>query len=228
MRPMHRVMLAQTIAGGCGFVLPFAQSDNWDCGTSVDTAGIRFSGATAWTFPGNANLVSSALVAGELEIVTSSNGGPYNPIGPYQPLPVGNWVYETSVRMAKHNAIEEKVGFYLAESATGRSLVFGAGYGNGFVLVAAMAILTSTPAYLTEDTIGSWTTDYEADLRLSRTGATLLYEYKLPGGGWTTLISHAQTVPFTTAPDRIGVAKVNSVANIGNNAGYFGPFTRTA
>lgn len=216
--------------GGCGFVLPTVWDDNFDCGAALDTAGTRFSGANAWTtFDGSASPVTRVLTGGELKIGTDSIGSAFSPSGAYQTCPSGDWTFETSVHMPLNAAFTETLGLYLAESGTGKSVTFGPAYSANPGFTPMMLARDGTTEF-SKANIGSWTTDYIADVRISRVSGVFTFEYRLtPGtGSWTTQTSEAQTVRFTTAPDRVGVAKVNSVSNIGTNYGYFLYFTRTA
>lgn len=241
---MHHRLLGMMLAasestgggggGGCGVVLATPYDDNFDCGSALDVSGARFSGANAWTIV-TGNMASQAIVSDEWRVETGSSGGSYVPSGADQALPVGDWTFETSCYMTRHSGgagYDERIGFYLAESATGKSLEFGAGQdasGPGGTWDNVMSVFSSPLGRLSRDIITSWGANYDVVLRLSRVGSTLTYEYSLNNGGsWATNLTHAQTVPFTTAPDRIGVMKNNSTPNIGPTYGYFRYFYRTA
>ena len=226
---MRRVMLAQAAGGGgggggCGVVLATPYDDNFDCGSAIDTTGARFTGANAWTK--NAGpFVSESLVGGEWKVTTTSRGGGgWDPAVAYQTLPSGDWTFETYCHQQANRSIYEGIGLYLEESSTGKAVVLTAGYNGGDIIGVG-----NSGGYYSTTPIGSWTTQYIAYLRVSRVGANLSYVYSLNGTSWTTVLTHAQTVPFTTQPNRVGVVKQNAIATgLTYNDGYFAYFYRTA
>jgi hypothetical protein len=58
----------------------------------------------------------------------------------------------------------------------------------------------------------------------------LVYSYSLDAGSsWTTALTHAQTIPFTVGPERIGVARNHAVPTTnGPQYSYVRWFRKTA
>lgn len=212
--------------GGCGVVLATPYDDNFDCGSSIDTAGTRFSGANAWTdaIGSDVVVVNKDLTGGELRIGLGTNGLQFETRRIYQAFPAGNCTFETRVRheFSDYYAL---AGFSLEESSTGKIVVFGPGedLGGKNIRVHNNAVADGN------DAVGSWTTEYSADLEVSRVGTNLIYRYSLNGGGsWTTIVTQAETTRFTTTPNRIGLVYIHPVPNVGTKYAYFAYFHRTA
>jgi hypothetical protein len=216
--------LLQQVTGGCGFVLPTNYDDEFDCGSTIDTTGARFSGANAWNdgIGSDAVVISKGLTGGELEIRLGTNGIDFEQRRIDQAFPAGNCTFETRVRHT-FSASNALAGFWLQESSTGKAVVFGPGEdaGGKDIRVHNNAVADGNTA------VGSWSTEYSADLRVSRSGTNLVFDYDI-GAGWVNIVTHAQTTRFTTTPNRIGLIYIHSIANTGNKSAFFQYFRKTA
>ncbi len=104
-----------TIPTGVGL----GPNDEFEYGTSIDTTGARYSGATAWTW-GNQSTSTAAVADGSMQLLPPVNDSNIHSLE--QPLPgSGNWTYQTKitqVNFGNYNA----VGMVLRQSSTGRML----------------------------------------------------------------------------------------------------------
>lgn len=207
--------------GGCGVVLATAWDDNFDCGSSIDTAGTRFSGANAWTpFGTGPNFISANLASGDLTITTSSNGLKA-PRGATMAAPSGDWTFETPCAMASSGFLSA-LGIILIESGTSKYFTANFTHTIGSPLYVAAGDNADVGTY-GFTAVGAMS----GTLEVARISGNLRMRYDI-GAGWVTLVaSLAQTTPFTTAPDQIGLFVQNETTANGN-AGVFDYWHRTA
>lgn len=199
-------------------------------GSSLDTAGTRYSGATAWTWV-NQNSATAALAQGAVEFSASPNGS--TDVNFFvQVLPSGNCSY-----VCKYIALCENSGNFsgllLYESGTGKLLEFGI-FNNGGVLdlitangtISGLSIVTSaniTPVFL----LGAAHESLPLYLEVVIAGSNLTFSFSLSGlpGTFIGFATYALTSYFTTAPDRIGLGGESQGSGLG--VGLFDWFRRT-
>lgn len=209
--------------GGCdgtGPILSSPMSDDFDCGTSIDTLGDRFAGANGWTTTGiGPTFLATVQTGGQLLYTMSSNGFDWHPKGAYQALPVGDWTFETQCGLLT-SSFGAAVGILLVESGTGKQFAahffdnFSAYVGAGSELGLGAYGYTASPGLA-------------GKLEVRRLSGNLRMRYDV-GSGWVTLVaSLPQTTPFATGPDQIWVfAAPRRFA--GDDTSYFDYFYRTA
>jgi hypothetical protein len=192
-----------------------AADDEFGTG-SLDTAGTRFAGATAWAWNNQGGTAIAPQGYSRLAIVETTSSMNLRIVN--QALPAGDWTYEckiTGYLLPISNTTFG--GMVLRENATGRCETFaidGTSAGNALVgsrwntvssftsnigaRVISLAVVQSPGYYL----------------RISRVGATITMDYSPNRVHWMTYASYAQTAFFTTAPSHIGLF-------VYNNAGAF-------
>lgn len=226
MRSMMRVMLGAGSGGGggggggCGVVLATAYDDNFDCGSDIDTTGARFSGANAWTAFSDVSVTRSQS-GGQLLMLVASNGNLWAPKVVEQTVPSGDWTFETECGLTTNGSFSA-VGLYLEETATGKQFCPDFHDDGGSWVGASTATSLGGPGWGRTAVSG-----LAGKLEVSRVSGSFTVRYDT-GSGWATALSGiAQTTPFTTAPDKIGVFHAPR-RNAGSDQAYFNYFKRTA
>jgi hypothetical protein len=221
--------------GGCGVVLATAYDDNFDCGSSVDTAGTRFSGANAWSpHDGGFSLSTPATFTQSGGILTAFPGNylfDMYPIGYRQSFPAGNCTFVSKMRPLSIPGIWGGMGLLLRESATGKMLAA--------TLIGAGSSMGAEVRRMTTGTYYGWTASYTGSftggaanawhwVEVGRSGTTLTFRASNNGSSWTDICTAvAQTADFTTTADQI--AWFVNQANVGPSfTGEFDSFARTA
>lgn len=204
-------------AGGGGS--PTLYDDEFSIGSTIDTTGSRYAGAIPWTtFNTGINFISANVAGGQLTITTSSNGV-QTPRGGTMPVPSGDWTFETTCSMAT-SGFASALGIYAAEASSGKFLL------ANFCDASGKLVALGNNAGL--GTYGNTAvTAMSGKIELARIAGNLRMRYDI-GAGWVTLVaSLAQTTPFTTAPDTIGLFVQNETGT-GGNAGVFDYWRKTA
>lgn len=212
--------------GGCGVVLANVADDNFDCGSSIDTAGTRFSGANPWTlWNPDVGFSGGSLSGGQLVMPLDTYGNLWAPHGAYQSLPggSGDWVYETDCGLLTYD-FATAAGLVLLETSTGKHFCpcwgYSAADGGALILAAGPSTLGQYGGVAGGSMAGK--------LEVARISGNLRMRYDI-GAGWVTLVaSLAQTTPFTTAPDKVGVFHAPQRVALGSDTSYHNYFYRTA
>jgi hypothetical protein len=189
------------VGSGCGVVLPTVWDDNFDCGSSLDTSGGRFSGAKAWTLS-NPPSATWAYSGGNL-VVTCQNLTQNVSLSRMSPLPAGDWTFLTKVSTTG-TGLFSGAYLWLLEAATGKQLHHG--IGNDFGYKYQIRRFSDASTWYANYGGAAATLGVVVWLEISRSGSNLIFRHSLDGAAWTTVITVAQTVDFTTAPDEIGLS----------------------
>jgi hypothetical protein len=205
------------------YMYPFSEAisdalnDNFQLGDGaggMDTAGTRFSGASAWTAE---NISSAGVIASGRLWLTSPADTLFQVRGYYQTLPVGNWCYRMhlTAREMITRTTQYYVGMYLRESATGKIEVWGVGQAAG-TAVAGLASYKMTDY----DTFSATRLAHNLNTTIFPTFIEIEYDgtsYHLRAGyadqalqrfSNTYIVAKANF--FTTAGDGIGVFSSNN------------------
>jgi hypothetical protein len=209
--------------GGCGAVLANPADDNFDCGSSIDTAGVRFSGCTPWTIyrqsTGHAVNSSQTQSGGECFVSSGNYTDDPDPHGATQPFPSGNVRYRAKMRSTTSQSFWSMGGLVLHESATNKNALCFMGYDLSYkAAVWAQTGISHTHNTYSGPTFAADTATYW--LEVERSGTTLIFratDDATDGNDLTTplgtsaVMSVSQTTDFTTTPDLIGVFSSGNV-----------------
>lgn len=193
---------------GCGIVLPTPYDDEFDCGTSIDTTGGRFSGANAWTLL-NQRGGSAPQSGGQLSLTCATSANTHDPIIAVQSLS-GDGVFQSTGTVALGGPNFAGLGIALRESSTGKMLCFGASDDVGYKFQVRRVPNGSTTTFT------NWTANYNAAdgtaptnltgwYEVERKSGTLIFVSSLDGSNWREVFRVAQTADFTTAPNQVGL-----------------------
>jgi hypothetical protein len=209
--------MGRPVSGGCGTVLDTPSDDNFDCGSSIDIAGTRFSGATLWTpfnLTGLATAITNAQASSLLTISASADAS----------LVIRGWMQDVGLSGDFRIRVKQTVtvagsyhlrsaGLFLREGATGKILTVCAGKNGPFKAQARrMSSATVWGSSYNGATFGSETAPLW--LEVERSGSLLsarVTDDATDGNDLTTALAPAdimsveQTVDFTTAPTQIGL-----------------------
>lgn len=199
---------------------PNAADDEFD-GSSLDTAGTRRAGATAWTWV-NQGTATATLLYGSCGLWAPASGGD-NIRFVSQPVPSGAWTFEAKLRALRWVQVNYgSFGIALRESSTGKLETLSIGWNNSYGVshdrYTNVTTWNNTPTTRHTPNATLVTPIY---LRVSRNGSNqLLYEYSYDRIQWWTITSAwAQTTWFTTAPDQVGVfIDPNNASNAASGA----------
>jgi len=112
--------------------IPNPADDEFEYGTSVDTTGTRFSGATPWTWV-NQGTATGVVAAGALVLsVPASSTANARTI--FQPAAAGDWKYRINLLDQNSNAGSTNIfsaGLIVRNSANGRMFSFSRSYSTG-------------------------------------------------------------------------------------------------
>ncbi len=180
------------------------QDDEFDTGSSLDTAGSRFTSAVAWATV-NPSTTTYAVSRHRLVITTPAVGGGNNLRIAKQAL-VGNstWRYESGDCLSSAVRSNHFGGMCLRESGTGKVSVVFLAANNGEVGVYYFNSPTSfgsQPA-TTNNGVRMYGTIY---LAIECDGTNYFYETSTNGKDWNRILSAVKTAAFTTAADEIGL-----------------------
>jgi hypothetical protein len=117
--------------------------DEFSTGSTLDTAGSRFSGANAWTWIGGSAWPTD-IQFGVLGIIPNANSSTFR--SPTQPLPASPWKYRMKCMMAGwavSDGLTGEIGLSLYESSTGKATSHGPSYSAG----TERLIASSTSSY---------------------------------------------------------------------------------
>lgn len=184
-------------------------NDNFQ-GASLDTAGTRFSGATAWAWvnQGGATATLNAN-AKRLELKAPSSASA-NLRLILQAVPSGTWKYR--IRGAYVNAslgASTYVGLALRDSGSGKVETFGLGVSGGNIIWAAnWSSATAFNATRTTVNPGS-PVDWPAFLEIENDGTNYILRYGKDELNMIQLASFTKTNYLTSAADGIGVFAYN-------------------
>lgn len=184
----------------------FDQAD----GTAVDTAGTRFTSATAWVLHNDTGATIEQR-RGALIITAPSDADAMDPRGVKQVLPAGDWEFECSCYFNPDgHATYAAAGMGLLENGTNKALHLVMGWDTpaGAQLVWQVRKMTaattwSANSYTSGNLLGR-EHRIKNYFRIARSGSNLIYKFSENGGhSFASILTVAQTTDFTTAPDRI-------------------------
>jgi hypothetical protein len=192
-------------------------NDEFETGSSIDTGGTRYSGATAWSaFSGGS--ASNSVFQGAIQL-TSSNGS-NNTQGYSQAVPVGTWEYTCRVAV---NPVTDVIGMFVSVAGGNQTamIMFSSQY---------FAQRRSNPTTLVSNVSGPATpASGFVYLRIGYDGTNVKYSFSATGynGSFTTLLSETPAAFLGAVPTLVGI---NSDASGGGVAavGLFDWFRRTA
>lgn len=182
--------------------------------TTLDTAGTRFSGATAWA-DHNKGTATYEYYRGAIVLrLPTGQANPMELRGATQAVPsVGtDFLYETHAILGVDFAVSDQfldwsaAGIGLRESGTSKVLWWTVGVEGSSTKwqVRRLTNDTTWPANpysrtFTGQGVQGW-------LRIGRTGTTIQCSVSVDQGhSWNIVYSESQTTSFTTAPDQVGL-----------------------
>jgi hypothetical protein len=217
---MHHRLAAMMLAasesstpGGGSGTAPY--EDNFDTGSTIDTAGTRYTGANPWTLYNDAGATVS-VAAGQLSM-TCPFRGLMSPVLAVQTLGAGDGAWRCDFSIGQPGANYRGSGIVLRESATGKMLLHGFG-SDGPIMARVRRVPNPNNTTFTNWTAnygGTSVTDLAGWCEVERVGAAWTFRYSEDGSSWTTLVGASgivQTVDFTVAPDQIGLWVTAAVA----------------
>jgi plastocyanin len=190
---------------------PNAADDEFEYGSSIDTTGARFTGATAWA-SANLGSVSNSVTRGSLALTLPTEAtGQFR--GYEQTVSGGSWRYECklshALSLGANTALQ---GFGIRENGTGKMLQFYRVYTGGLMQfsVSSWTSFSAFSATLAGGNISDlfsfagWlyvAIDYD--------GTDYRFETSENGVVWLRHASAAKATYFTTAADRVMVSLFN-------------------
>jgi hypothetical protein len=202
-------------------------NDEFETGSTIDTAGTRYAGATGWAWlqQNSSSIVIGADGAAQFipQLVGSNT---VNAV--VQPLSGSSWAYRTRAAVLVPSANHYAGPIFLYESSSGKIAtlgVFNDGTASGKLIVSTGTLatgLTAVPStQLASDFIPVGVSasllapGLPVYFGVNLISGTLNYSVSqtaYPGSGIQTIYSIAMTSQFTTAPDRIGMClRANSL-----------------
>lgn len=217
-------------------------NDEFETGSSIDTSGSRYTGATAWTglnLGSGATAITNSVSQGSLLLQGGNTQvGTATIKGYVQPL-ASPGTYLTKVQtLATGSGAIFDAGIVLNESATGKCVTINIRCASGgFVLfvttwsspttaVANAASLTLNPAVFSIGGATSMNYTNPLYLQVATTATQVTMGYSVTGyvGSFQNVVSFAKTANFTVGPDRIGLfinPDIYTIAAGFNPAGIF-------
>ncbi|MDP9112273.1 MAG: hypothetical protein M3O20_01170 [Acidobacteriota bacterium] len=146
-------------------------TDEFEYGSTIDTTGIRYSGATPWTLY-NSSPSSSSVAQGAIVLGSPAAAG-VNPGGYSQPISGSTWEYTCKIQ---NNSLNNIIGMAVAVSGSGPLSTLGL-YSNTVYVQhrTAPGVFTANAAYMSAGT-GTW-----VYLRIAYDGTNIIYSYSLTG-----------------------------------------------
>jgi hypothetical protein len=203
--------------------IPDPADDEFEVGSSIDTAGTRFGGATAWT-AFNVGTGSNAQSQGSIAIRPALGSG-LNAGGYMQPVS-GTWDYRCKLKIGDFNA--SSVGGMAIATASGTSgnIIFF-GLNNLSILIqkwsnvttfSSNALFVAGPPGVNAG-VGSQT--IWAYFRITYDGTTLRFYFNLDGADVSFAQVHSETAAsFIGTPTMIGLIADNNHASNQSYAQY--------
>lgn len=192
-----------------------ATADDEFTGASLDTAGTRFSGATAWAWR-NQGGATAALTAGHLVLTAPGNGSDSFRVVE-QVLPSAPWTFQmklASLGVSESNDFQ--AGLVLLNNSSGKAITFTKTWASGPALsVSRFTSVTSFSATNTEtDIFGSRDFYQPLYLEIENDGTDLTMRYSDSGldGTWKTFATEALST-FISSVDRIGIVANSTNSN---------------
>lgn len=236
-----RVIAADDGTGGSGSgenitpdshpAIPNAADDEFEVGSSIDTAGTRFSGATAWT-AFNVNTGTNAVRQGALSLrpylfATRNIGGYTQPVS-------GTWDYRCKITTTRWNTNTlHGIALATASGTAGNIIIFGLNGGTLVVQRLSNVTTFSSNSYTGSGLIavvGSpvfnlYTPVY---LRITYDGTTLRFYTSLTGDEDTySEVNNQTSAAFLGAPTLIGLLADNQ-SNSAQSVAVYDWFRRAA
>lgn len=187
-------------------------NDEFETGTSIDTAGTRYSGATAWSafnLLGGSSAISNGSLAFSPALSASLTVNGY-----VQAVPGGSWTYTAKIQNFNHNA-SGGLGLIVAPS-TGFLGKFYSLNLNVFqvevqaftsaTLFSATAASSTNATILLSSSVAPPNT-YPIYLRIAYNGTSLIFSYSITGieAAYTQLFSVTTATFLGAAPTMIGI-----------------------
>lgn len=196
--------------------VPAFLADDYFEEVALDTGGTRFAGATPWTWL-NQNAATAVTAQGSLVMTSELNAGRSMNII-LQPIPAasvlaGHWRFRSKNAWIITNG-NNNGGMTAQESSSGHLLRFTV-FLNGSVAQLDSGLFTNPTtnagvAYGPADTFGFWPIAGMTEpmyMEMELLSGTIYMRVSNTGvdGSFVTYTSIAQTTPFTTTPDHIGL-----------------------
>lgn len=194
-------------------------NDEFEFGTSIDTAGARFAGATAWTLF-NAASAGNSVTQGSL-LYAPFVIGTFSIRGYTQPVPAGSWTFAAKIAFVT-NTTSCNQGFILAGSsgASGPIILFGAGQTTLVVEHWTNSTTFSSSVYqgtsyapLIQTTAATPSID-SLYYQVSYDGTNLSFSLSSSGIAGTYVTVYSETsASFLGTPSLLGLGGTTRVAN---------------
>jgi hypothetical protein len=186
-------------------------NDEFETGTSIDTAGTRYSGATAWN-PFNLSTGSSQINNGSLILLPALTTS-LSLNGFVQPVPAGSWTYTAKIATQGPNS-SSLLGMIVATSAgaTGNLYSFNLNlleievqsFSNATTFVSTLNGLSNATINVSAST--SPVVTYPVYMQISFNGTNLVFSYSTTGIGAFTVVETVAASTFLGTPGLIGLA----------------------
>lgn len=181
--------------------------DEFDVGSTLDTAGTRYAGAYPWS-PLNQRTGTFGVAGGQLTLSPAATVTNANPLYAMQALDSGDGAWRTKVAMSLTVPGPDMdfagLGLALRESSTSKILCFGNAHHT--TRVAELRRFNAPDNWTA--TIATFTlpdNDLDGYLEIVRSGSTLKFLVSDDLILWDQVTSLVQTTEFTTAPNEIGL-----------------------
>jgi hypothetical protein len=193
-------------------------NDEFDYGTSIDTAGARFAGAIAWT---GQNLQSTGTLVSRGSMGwTGSTGGINDDAAYTQPITAPSSPYEFELVRGPDPSGGTYAGLWAGVVATGAGYYFG--YYSGTLYVITQSTYTGSGAAVAFSA-GTSTPENDYFFRIGYDGTNMYFQYSYDGVQWDTL---GTVAAGAYAIDSVGIFSGGAVPSSWNMGQHFDYFRR--
>lgn len=217
-----------TPGSGLPYMYPFKDAVDDDLndnfrGSSIDTTGARFTGASAWTA---LNIGASTVVVADASLwITSPASASIQIRGYEQDLPSGNWCYrmQLAIRYAAGDTTEKAVGMFIRDSVGGKVEWWAIGLSGGSQGVWANKMTNETTHSAVRAFQNVTGVSLPTFLEIEYDGTNYYFRFGVTDGSLYRMTSFAKTNFLDNAADKIGVFSENdqSVATTLISGGFY-------
>lgn len=197
---------------------PANPDDEFSTGSTIDTAGTRFSGANAWTLYESAGGNVGSEVNTGAGIIWLTVSGSNSIQGFYQALAAGNFKYRMKLSIEGANSTNNYGGFFLHDSVGGKLEAF---YLRPHVPSTANLVALEKGRWTNQTTFDATglvrdivlSPGFSIYLEIERSSTTLTYRYSATGRRFIQFTTNSETAHMANSPNRIGIFYNTSTTN---------------
>ena len=214
-------------------------NDEFEAGTSIDTAGTRFVGATPWTGL-NLGASTTSVTEGSLVFNSGTTAG-LNQNFYLQPVSGVTFQYTCKMYFYANNSsgATPRMGMAFQNNANGHLIFFGLGLSSGSALLNVLQLNSPTSLSASPLTAGNipQSSTFGVDLvtvacylQMTYDGTNVICGISLSGVPGTFQIVHTETAAsfLAAAPTNVGISINNSFAGTSSGAATYDWFRKTA